>query len=286
MKILITGGAGLLGYELVKLISSQGNYAYPFDLSNATWKNIQDLCGVNVVVGDVTDKNQISEACRGVDCVIHLAALLPPKSEVDKSVTMKVNVEGTLNILRALKSLSNVPIIFASSISTYGITAEEELPINEEHPSCAHDFYSKSKIEAERLIRDSGIHHVILRVAPIAVSDIVELPDTIPYRADQRVEFVSETNAACALFEAASNPRALGKTLNIAGGPSWQMTGAEYIRSFYNALGVDVDSVFSEEYTALDWYDTSRSRFLGYQRTNFNDFLNRLKVLGEALGLR
>ena len=64
------------------------------------------------------------------------------------------------------------------------------------------------------------------------------------------------------------------------------MNGAEYINRFYDALGVDVDPVFSNEYTALDWYDTSRSRFLGYQRTNFNDFQNRLKVLGEQLGLR
>ena len=64
------------------------------------------------------------------------------------------------------------------------------------------------------------------------------------------------------------------------------MTGAEYIAHSYEALGVDVEPVFSEEHTALDWYDTSRSRFLGYQRTTFNDFLERLRTLGEELGLR
>ncbi len=64
------------------------------------------------------------------------------------------------------------------------------------------------------------------------------------------------------------------------------MTGGEYIRLFYDALGVEVDPYFSEAYTALDWYDTSRSRFLGYQRATLNGLLERLKVVGERLSLR
>ena len=78
----------------------------------------------------------------------------------------------------------------------------------------------------------------------------------------------------------------MGRIFNIAGGASWKMTGAKYIKWFYEALGLDVEPNFNEEYTALDWYDTSRSRFLGYQRTTFNQFLDRLRMLGEELGLR
>ncbi len=64
------------------------------------------------------------------------------------------------------------------------------------------------------------------------------------------------------------------------------MTGAEYIRSFYEALGVEVEANFSEEYTGADWYDTDLGRFLGYQRLTFNGLLERLRALGEELGLR
>ena len=75
-------------------------------------------------------------------------------------------------------------------------------------------------------------------------------------------------------------------TYNIAGGSSWQLFGSGYINKFYDALGVDVEPQFSCEYTAVDWYDTSKSRFLGYQKTSFNEFLGKLRRLGKALGLR
>ncbi len=64
------------------------------------------------------------------------------------------------------------------------------------------------------------------------------------------------------------------------------MTGAEYIEGFYDALGVEVEPNFSEEYTGADWYDTGLGLFLGYQRLTFNGLLERLKALGEELGLR
>ena len=286
MEFLVTGGAGRLGVALCNLISISGETAKAFDLPFVRWEGFQIVTDIEIFKGDVTDPISVSEACEDVDVVIHLAAILPPKSEVDKELTFRINVEGTRNIVENLKQEEHVRLVFASSISTYGVTAHQPPPIIEGQLQRSHNIYSESKIEAEQLIRSSGIPYTILRIAPIAVPDLVELPDIVPYRADQRVEFVHVDDAAWALFEAAKTPETLRQTYNVAGGPSWQMKGAEYISRFYNALGVNVDPVFSNEYTSLDWYDTSRSRFLGYQRTNFNDFLNRLKVLGEALGLR
>jgi len=285
MKILVIGAAGRLGKEIIGTLSESSHEIRAFDLPNISWESIEKLEDVEIFPGDVTKKYLITEACREIDLVIHLAALLPPQSEVDRRLTLKVNVEGTRNIVEALEPKENVPIIFASSISTYGITASEGPPIGEDHPQNAHNIYSESKIEAEHLIKSSGIPYVILRIAPLSVADLVELPEVIPYRKDQRVEFVYATDAAQALFEAVGNPDALGKTLNIAGGSSWQMTGDEYITRFYDALGVEVDAVFSEEYTAVDWYDTSKSLFLGYQKTSFNDFQRKLGSVAEELGL-
>lgn len=285
MNLLVTGGAGRLGSVLIKSISSQGHNVVVFDLPFAPWEAVQEVPNIKIIRGDVTDPSHISRACRGIDGVFHLASLLPPKSETNKKLTMKVNVEGTRNLIEVLKKRPDTPIVFASSISTYGPTPKEEPPIGEDHHQNAHNIYAKSKIEAEHLIKSSGIPFVILRIAPLSVADLVELPEVIPYRKDQRVEFVYATDAAQALFEAVDNPDALGKTFNIAGGSSWQMKGAEYITRFYDALGVEVDAVFSEEHTAIDWYDTSHSQFLDYQRTSFNDFLGKLRVLAEELGL-
>ena len=285
MNILVIGAAGRLGKQIIGSLSESSHDIKAFDLPTISWESIEQFEDVAIFPGDVTKKYMIAEACREIDLVIHLAALLPPQSEVDKRLTLKVNVEGTRNIVEVLEPKENIPLIFASSISTYGITASEEPPIGEDHPQNAHNIYAKSKIDAEHLIKSSGIPFVILRIAPLSVADLVELPGVIPYRKDQRVEFVYATDAAQALFEAVDNPDALGKTFNIAGGPSWQMTGAEYITKFYDALGVDVDAVFSEEHTAIDWYDTRKSHFLGYQRTSFNDFQRKLGSVAEELGL-
>ncbi len=285
MNFLVTGAAGRLGSKIVQLIVAGGNNVRAFDLPNVQWGTIMGIPGVHVFHGNVTDPRCVSEACQDVDVVIHLAALLPPKSEIDEEITFRVNVEGARNIVENLMQKKDIPLIFASSISTYGITIMEETPLSEDHPQRGHNNYSESKIEAEELIKSSGVPHVILRIAPIAVAELVELPDVIPYKADQRVEFVYVTDAARALAASAENPEALGNTFNIAGGSTWQMNGKEYIEGFYGALGVEVEANFSDIYTALDWYDTSGSRFLDYQKTSFNDFQRKLGLVAEELGL-
>jgi len=285
VRVLVTGGAGRLGSEVVRLIASRGDSAVAFDLPQAYWGAVRGVPGVEALPGDVTDKRQVSEAIGGADAVIHLAALLPPRSEANRELTMRVNVEGTSNIVESLGK-TGAPLVFASSIATYGVSAKDQTPIRESHRLQAHDLYSESKIEAERLLGDSGVDQVTLRIAPIAVADLVELPETVPYRGDQRVEHIYVEDAAAALFSALDDGRASGGTFNIAGGPTWQMTGAEYIERFYDALGVEVEPNFSKCYTAVDWYDTSRGIFLGYQRLTFNGFLEKLRVMGEQLGLR
>jgi nucleoside-diphosphate-sugar epimerase len=286
MRLLLTGGAGRLGVELAKLASSQGYVCRAFDLPNVSFEAVEGISGVEIFRGDVMHFEDVREACHGIDGVVHLAAILPPRSEASRDLTMKVNVEGTRNIIEALNGRPYVPLILASSVSTYGMTASERSPIDEDHRLMAHDLYSESKIEAERIVRESNITSTILRISAISVADLVELPDVIPYRPDQRVEFVFVEDAARALLSAFERPEARGRTLNIAGGRSWRVTGADYIRGFYDALGVEIEPNFSNEYTALDWYDTSRGRFLGYHRTTLSELYERLKSLGERLGLR
>lgn len=286
MKLLVTGAAGRLGSELVRLMVSKGYGVVAFDLPQVSFDAIQGLSGVELFQGDITRSGDVAEACRDIDGVFHLAALLPPGSERDRDLTMRINVEGTRHLVGKLEEMRKVPIILASSVSTYGVTANENAPIIEDHPLVAHDFYSESKIEAEKIVRLSSVPSVILRISAISVADLVELPDVIPYGADQRVEHVYVGDAARALLAAFEDKFAYDGIFNIAGGRTWQMTGAEYIRLFYNALGVEVEPNFSETPTALDWYDTSRGSFLGYQKTTLKGLLRKLVDVGNRLGLR
>jgi len=282
VKVLVTGGAGRLGYSVSKQLVEKGYSVRVFDLPQVEWGHVEEL-GAEAFKGDITDLASVAGACYDVEAVVHLAALLPPRSESNRELTMKVNVHGTENILKSISR--DTPIVLTSSISTYGVTAQARSPIKETYPQTAHNNYSESKINAEKFVRVTGNPTSILRIAPISVADLVELPDVIPYRGDQRVEFVFVEDAASAIVNSLEvcDKR---EAYNIAGGMSWQITGVEYIDRFYSALGVEVESVFSEEYTAVDWYDTEKSAPLGYQRTSFNQLERRLEVLGEELGLR
>lgn len=284
MKLLVTGGAGRLGRELSKMVIEDGNEVSVFDLPSVLERTpIPEGC--EPAPGDITKYDEVSSACEGVDGVIHLAAILPPKSEESRSLTSSVNVEGTKNLMKSLRNQRDTPIIFASSISVYGITADSPPQLKEDSELRPHNLYSESKILSENVIQSSNVPYTILRISPISVADLVELPEIIPYRSDQRVEFIHALDAANALYSSFKEAKARGKVYNIAGGSSWQLHGSEYIKEYYGALGVDVEANFSETYTAVDWYDTSRSRFLDYQKISFNMLLEELKQVAERLGL-
>ena len=282
MKVLVTGGAGRLGYCVSKQLVEKGHSVRVFDLPQVEWSHVEAL-RADVFRGDITDLSSVAGACYNVDAVVHLAALLPPRSESSRELTMKVNVHGTENILKSISR--DTPIVLTSSISTYGVTAQAQPPLKETYPQTAHNNYSESKINSEKLVRVTGNPTSILRIAPISVADLVELPDVIPYRGDQRVEFVFVDDAATAIVSSLEvcDDR---EVYNIAGGRSWQMTGEKYIDRFYDALGVEVEPVYSDDYTAVDWYDTEKGASLDYQRTSFNQLERKLEVLGEELGLR
>ncbi len=285
MKILTTGGAGRLGAEVIKSLVAKKHHVIAFDLPSATWENLDGLDTIERIPGNITDIDSIYAACEGIDAIIHLAAILPPKSNVDHKKTLRINVDGTKNVISILQNIDKAKLLFASSISTYGITAEMKPPITENHPQKNYDFYSESKILAEKLIKNSMIPYVIFRIAPIAIIDLVELPEILPYRNDQRVEFIYIKDVARAFVSALKQSETIGRVFNIAGGKSWQMTGSKYTESFYNALGVDIDPIYSEQYTAIDWYDTRLSRFLNYQKTPINIFHQKLTQLAEEVGL-
>jgi nucleoside-diphosphate-sugar epimerase len=283
MTILVTGGAGRLGYWTASKLTDAGHSVKAFDLPQVNWSHVESLPNTTTHRGDITDIESVEKACRDAEAVVHLAAVLPPVSEGNRELTQRVNVQGTLNILEAAPP--ETPFVFASSIATYGVTHNETPPIKETHPQIAHNNYSESKIIAENAVKTSGRPYSVLRFAPISVADLLELPDEVPYRADQRVEFIVVEDAAHAIVRCLDEGP--GEAVyNVAGGPSWQMRGEEYLTRFYGALGVEVEPVYSPSYTAVDWYDTSRSRHLGYQRTSFNTFEERLVALGEELGLR
>jgi UDP-glucose 4-epimerase len=284
--VLITGGAGSVGRILVSRLRQDGRPVRIFDLPSMNYAGLEDVEGIELIKGDITDADTVRKAVDGVDAVIHLAAILPPASERDRSRTFAVNVDGTMHIVRALETLApQAVLVFSSSVSTYGDTTQASPPIDISHPQRAIDVYADSKIAGERVLRTSQAPWVILRIAGIAVPAFQEPPAVWPFTPEQRVELVHRDDVVTAIYRATTSRAAHGQILNIAGGPTWQTTGRSYVERLYALMGVPPDEAkYRERPGWVDWYDTEASqRLLAYQNTPYETFLAQIKAEVDRL---
>ena len=151
---LVTGGAGFIGSHLVEELVRRGRAVRVFDdFSTGRLENL-DACGegVEVVNGDILDLPALRGAMRDVERVFHQAALgSVPRSIDDPAGTNRVNVEGSLNVLRAARDAGVRRLVFASSSSVYG---DGGAPVqHEELRTSPISPYAVSKLAAEQYCR-------------------------------------------------------------------------------------------------------------------------------------
>ncbi len=283
--ILVTGGAGSVGRMLVEKLVADGKTVRIFDLPFMDFDGLEDRASIEIVKGDITDVGDVTKAIEGISSVVHLAALLPPTSERDRDRTFGVNVGGTGNIIKAMESgAPDAVLIFTSSISTYGNTQDEEPPVKIDHAQSAIDIYAESKIVGERMVRESSLKWIAMRIAGIAVPAFMEPPNPWPFVAGQRVEMVHRDDVVDALF-ASVDASETNKIFNIGGGASWQLTGEDYVRDFYSFMGAPVEDVdYRESPGWVDWYDTDESqRILQYQNRSYELYSDEMRKIVEEL---
>lgn len=124
MKILVTGGAGFIGYNLVEKLLTEGHRVIIVDKlykqdTNKFYQNKNCSC----FIGDICHKRAIRDIMEYVkpDVVVHLAAVAGVRNSFEQPLKyIKNNIEGTLNILECMKELGIKKLIFASSSSVYG----------------------------------------------------------------------------------------------------------------------------------------------------------------------
>lgn len=277
MKILITGGAGNIGRELVKRSLAAGGEVVVFDIPQANYEGLEGVKGVSVIKGFVNDMAAVAPAVQGCDAVIHLAALMPHLS-TDREKTMSVNVGGTKTVLDAIAQEGrDIHFVFSTSVSTYGDTTAEQPPITTDHPQHALDLYAESKIEAEKLVLASGIPYTMLRISGVVMPMFYD-PNPWQFMPEQRVEFVSRDDVATSLFNSAVTKEARNKIYNIAGGKEWQMTGRQWAERHLSVIDFPVEeAVYKDTPGWFDWYDTAEGNaVLKYQNTSPDMFFEQL----------
>lgn len=149
-KVLVTGGAGFIGSNLVKKLASK-NYDINVldDFSTGVKSNLIELES-NIYEGSILDKELLRAAMSGVDAVFHLAARgSVPRSLANPLETLAVNVNGTINVCEIARS-GSIPIIFTSSSSVYGANLSEDK--NEEAWQSPLNPYAASKLAAESIL--------------------------------------------------------------------------------------------------------------------------------------
>jgi len=151
MRIFVTGGSGFIGRHLVEsLLQKESQVTIFDDLSNSTEEGISHLVknGAQFVKGDITDYSTLAKSLSGYDVVVHLAAKISvDESVVRPEVTTLVNVNGTVNLLKACVANKIQNVIAASSAGVYADS--DEMPLSENSKTQAISPYSASKLAME-----------------------------------------------------------------------------------------------------------------------------------------
>jgi UDP-glucose 4-epimerase len=253
--VLVTGGAGFLGSHLVDHLLEDGASVRVFDnLSTGSLQNLQAAAQrhsrvsggsgtisngsrLEVIIGDIRDRELLRTALRNVKYVIHLAAL--PSSAVsamDPGEIHAVNVEGTLNVLQGALTEGVWRLVIGSSSSVYG--TPDRIPLSEDTPVRPATLFAASKAAAESYARAFYVRHqletVTLRYFNVygprqkatgEGSLIASLLEAVRQRRafadeDDRTaeDFAYVDDAVAATLAAAQGPRAAGHVINVGSG--------------------------------------------------------------------
>ena len=159
----VTGGSGMVGQRLVEMLVERGcERIVSFDISPKP-KNAMESPKIEYVQGDLTNPEVVMKAFKGVECIFHIAALVGPYHAPEAYV--KVNYDGTINVLNACKALGIKKIVMSSSPSTRfpypdpnvnGFTEEQLVEINGgEYAKVFLQPYAETKALGEKAVRDA-----------------------------------------------------------------------------------------------------------------------------------
>lgn len=173
-KIVVTGGSGRLGVEVVSDLVSRGYNVVAVDQEKPATMQCRFL------PADLTDIASVYDVLAGADAVIHLAAIPGPVSQ-PSSVTFRNNVTSTWNVTEAAASLGVKKLVFASSVFTLGwhespsVYWPKYVPVDENHPLTPFEAYGLSKVMGEEIVaaasRRTGIPAVSLRIMNVVQKD-------------------------------------------------------------------------------------------------------------------
>jgi len=249
MNVLVTGATGAVGPRVVWALHAGKYHIRTLSLENAPVSTMPD--GVEVRLGDVADEATVQSAMKGIDIVMHLAALVhsanpEPKLRVQYEHT---NVAGTVAVVGAAAKAGVKRILFFSTITVYG--SSEGRLLDENSPTHPSTLYAQTKLAAEQIVlkargSDDRPIGTVLRLAAVYGSRLKgnyeRLARALAHKffipigdGRNRRTLIYDRDVAQAAVLAAEHPDAAGRIYNLTDGSFHELK--EIIAAICTALG-------------------------------------------------
>lgn len=289
--VLVTGAFGLVGRSTVAHLAGQGRRVIATDLATAPNRRAAGAlpAGVRSSWADLTDPDQVTELLTATRpaAIIHLAAVIPPLCYRNPALARRVNVDATAHLVDAAARQPCAPrFVQASSIAVYGPRNPHTTGglLTADTPVRPYDLYGGHKAEAERIVRESALDWVILRLGgvltvdlgrtannPAAGADMLYFESLLPVDGRLQTVDVRDVAHACA---AATTAAVTGRTLLVGGDDTHRLVQGEIAAATAAAIGLagaipagrtgDPDD--DAAWFATDWMDTAPAQeALGHQ---------------------
>ena len=241
-KILVTGADGFIGSHLVNKLISLGHDVRAMTMYNSFnnwgWLDTFDkrlLRKIEVVSGDIRDKKFVTDSCKDIDVIFHLASLIAiPYSYKSPYSYVSTNIEGTLNILEAALNFEIENIVHTSTSEVYG--ESNTIAISEESKSIARSPYSATKIGADQLaysyystfglpvstirpFNTYGPRQSSRAIIPAIITQLLSDNHTIKLGSLKPTrDFCFVEDTVSGFLSVASNKKSIGEVINIGSG--------------------------------------------------------------------
>jgi len=238
-RVLVTGAGGFIGSHLAERLVELGADVRALveynSLGSWGWLDESPLRGdLDVVLGDVRDRDSTVAAAVGRDVVFHLAALIAiPWSYEAPAAYVETNVVGTLNVLRAAQEGGADLVVHTSTSEVYGTA--RYVPIDEEHPLQGQSPYAASKIGADKIAEafhlSFGLPVATLRpfntygprqsaraVIPTIVTQLLAGESVVLGNVTPTRDFTFVADTVEAFVRVADASEAIGRVINVGSG--------------------------------------------------------------------
>jgi len=240
-KVLVTGGAGFIGSNLVDKLAEKNEVIVVDDFSSGKKENLVQREGkenVKVVEASILDKGTMKELAKGNDVIFHLAVQCLRVSLSNPDLVHEVNATGSLNVLEAAKEAGVEKFVYVSSSEVYGTA--KAVPMKESHVLEPTTVYGASKLAGELYTRAFFLTHelpaVIVRpfntygprehfegaygevIPRFVLRALNDLPPLIFGTGEQTRDFTFVEDTVEGIILAAESKQLLGEEVNIARG--------------------------------------------------------------------